>query len=204
MDIDRQELLEQGFVILRGVVPGGELSRMRESCERLLERQKEIWRQERNPGDPPGGEWELAKQPRVSIDKVVDESTAHVVDFCLGETTMGVSRQLLGAPAASPGMLAMLCSPRSGWDARAGIATSPLPAWRRCAASRKTCSPTARPSCSGTPPSTTTTCCGWCPGATGAATQRRRTRSGASTPGRRCPAASRSSSRPATGSPTAT
>ena len=44
MDADPQELLEQGFVILRGVVPGGELSRMRESCERLLERQKEIWK----------------------------------------------------------------------------------------------------------------------------------------------------------------
>ena len=58
--------------------------------------------QERNPGDPPGGEWELAKQPRVSIDKVVGESTAHVVDFCLGETTLGVSRQLLGGAGRQP------------------------------------------------------------------------------------------------------
>ena len=88
MDPDPQELLEQGFVILRGTVPGNELSRMRDSCERLLERQKEIWKRERRPGDPPGGEWELARQPRVSIDKAVDESTAHVVDFCLGETTV--------------------------------------------------------------------------------------------------------------------
>ena len=114
MDPHPQELLDQGFVILRGVVPGGELPNMRESCERLLERQKEIWRRERQPGDPPGGEWELARQPRVSIDKVVDESTAHVVDFCLGEATMGASRRLMGAPVASPGMLAMLCSPPIG------------------------------------------------------------------------------------------
>ena len=114
MDADPQELLEQGFVILRRAVSGGELARMRESCERLLDRQKETWRRERQPGDPPGGEWELAGQPRVSIDKVVDESTAHVVDFCLGETTMGVSRRLMGAPVACPGMLAMLCSPPVG------------------------------------------------------------------------------------------
>ena len=114
MNVDPQELLERGYVILRGVVPPSELERMRASCERLLERQKEVWRQERNPGDPPAGEWQLAKQPRVMMNTVVDESTAHVIDFCLGETTMGLSQQLLGAPVACPGMLAMLCSPPIG------------------------------------------------------------------------------------------
>lgn len=114
VNVDQQELVENGFVIVRGAVPADQLARMRASCEQMLQRQKEIWRRERGPHDPPCGEWELAKQPRVHMPSVVDESTAHVIDFCLGPSTMGVSQQLLGAPIACPGMLAMLCSPPIG------------------------------------------------------------------------------------------
>ena len=114
MKADQQELINKGFVILRDVVKADQLSDMRKSCQRLLECQKEVWRHERNPEDPAGGEWELAKQPRVVMNTVVEESTAHVIDFCLGETTMGASKELLKAPIASPGMLCMLCSPPIG------------------------------------------------------------------------------------------
>ena len=55
MKVDRNRFLEEGYVVLRNVIPAGELDALRASYEILVERQKVIWAQERKPGDPPGG-----------------------------------------------------------------------------------------------------------------------------------------------------
>ena len=49
----RTELLENGFCIIRNAVPPPELERLRGVFKGLLHRQREIWRRERRPEDPP-------------------------------------------------------------------------------------------------------------------------------------------------------
>ena len=55
MQVDRNQFLEQGYLILRNVVPPNELEALRESYEILVERQRALWARDRAPGDPPGG-----------------------------------------------------------------------------------------------------------------------------------------------------
>ena len=111
MQVNPQQLLDDGYIILREVVPPGQLDELRGCFETLLERQKVIWAGERKPDDPPGGYWETAAQPRVFFDGIADETTAKAVEFCLHENTLGVSRQLMQAPEASPTLMALMCSP---------------------------------------------------------------------------------------------
>ena len=111
MKVNPQQLLDDGYIILREVIPPGQLAELRACFETLVERQKTIWAKERKPGDPPGGYWETAAQPRVFFDGVADETTAKAVEFCLHENTLGVSRQLMQAAEASPTLMALMCSP---------------------------------------------------------------------------------------------
>ena len=111
MQVNPQQLLDDGYIILREVIPPGQLDELRDCFETLVERQKVIWAKERKSDDPPGGYWETAAQPRMFFDGVADETTAKAVEFCLHENTLGVSRQLMRAPEASPTLMALMCSP---------------------------------------------------------------------------------------------
>ena len=114
MKVNQQQLLDDGFIILREVVPPEELDELRTGFEVLVERQKEIWARERQPGDPPGGAWETGAQPRLGhFQNLIDESTASTVEAWLHENTLGVSRQLLSVPeqAGVAGMM-LMCSPQ--------------------------------------------------------------------------------------------
>jgi ectoine hydroxylase-related dioxygenase (phytanoyl-CoA dioxygenase family) len=111
MKVNPQQLLDDGFIILRQVIPPDQLDALRTNFEILLDRQKAIWRRERKPDDPPGGTWETTAQPRVFFNEVVDEKTADAVDFCLGENTLGVSRQLTRSSDAAVTLMALMCSP---------------------------------------------------------------------------------------------
>ena len=100
MKVDREQLIRDGFLILREVVPPDDLPALRESYETLIERRG-------------GREW-LAEgaQPRIDIMPHVDETTANAAEIWLHENTLGVSRQLLccGEVSGVTGMWAM-CSP---------------------------------------------------------------------------------------------
>ena len=109
--VDPQKFLDDGYLILRGVIPPGQLDELRASFEVLVDRQRAIWARERRPGDPPGGVWETHKQPRLKFDTVVDESTANTVEFCMGENTLGVSRQLIRGQEVGFHELLLLCNP---------------------------------------------------------------------------------------------
>ena len=111
MKVNPQQLLEDGFIILRQVIPPAQLDPLRASFEELVERQREVWACERKPDEPPGGIWETRAQPRVFFDNVVDEATANAVNFCLHENTLGVSQQLMQVPEAAITLMALMCSP---------------------------------------------------------------------------------------------
>jgi ectoine hydroxylase-related dioxygenase (phytanoyl-CoA dioxygenase family) len=106
------QFMEEGFLVVRGVVPADQLDSLRTSAEVLVERQKAIWARERRPGDPPGGVWDTSAQPRLFIDDTVDESTADTVEICLHENTLGVSQQLMPAPEVGLHAMFMMCSPQ--------------------------------------------------------------------------------------------
>lgn len=107
----RAQLLENGFCILRNAVPPPELDRLRGAFEGLLDRQREIWRRERGPEDPPGGVWKTAAQPRlVGYEGLVDDrGSAAAVELLLGRP-LEASREIMGAEAA-PTSFMMMCNP---------------------------------------------------------------------------------------------
>ena len=113
MKVDPQQFIENGYVIVRDCVPPGQLDELRDSFEVLVDRQRAIWRREREPNDPPGGVWDTHKQPRVIFDTVVDEPTSNTIEFCLHENTMGVARQLMRAPDVGVRQMAIMCNPVS-------------------------------------------------------------------------------------------
>ena len=119
MRVSRDQLIEDGYIILRDVVPPDSLEGLRASAERMVERQRTIWARERGPADPPGGVWETAAQPRLVINgfsgidgvELVDDETAPVVEFWLHENVLGVSTKLLGEPNAGVTEMMMMCNP---------------------------------------------------------------------------------------------
>ena len=113
MQVNRQQFLEQGYLVLREIIPTDRLQQLRADFEVLVGRQRKIWAQERGPDDPPGGDWETRPQPRlVSYNRLIDEATASTVEVWLQENTLGVSRQLLSVPeAASVAGMMLMCSP---------------------------------------------------------------------------------------------
>lgn len=120
MQIDPQQLMDDGFIIIRECIPSNRLDQLRNSFEKIVDRQREIWANERNPDDPPGGVWETGGQPRVSFSPLIDEETADTVEFCLHENTLGVSCQGMQAPESMLKYITLMCSPvkdhgPSGW-----------------------------------------------------------------------------------------
>ena len=109
MKVNPQQLRDDGYIILREVIPPEQLDDVRASFEVLVERQKEIWAQESNPSV-----WETGAQPRLShFENLIDEETANTVEAWMHENTLGVGRQLLSVPEQTgiAGMM-LMCSPQ--------------------------------------------------------------------------------------------
>jgi len=127
MQVDRQQLMEHGYIILRNVIPPALLEPLRAGVEQMVSRRKEISIQRRTPAEPPGGEWEARAQPRLKLETDCDAESAPAVEILLHEHTLGVARQLIEAPHVSLHNLACLCNPErdagpAGWhrDLRPG------------------------------------------------------------------------------------
>ncbi len=109
---EAQQLLEDGFVLVREILPPALLESVRASCEKLVDRQREIWAKEREEDDPPGGVWETARQPRlVAYERLIDAETAPALEFLYSEKTLGVCLRIMGAPDTAPTMFMMMCNP---------------------------------------------------------------------------------------------
>ncbi len=114
MRVDRDLFMDQGYLVIPGIIPPDKLDAMRAGCETILERQKVVWARERQPGDPPGGQWETARQPRVMMERpgLIDEETANVVeDFWVADRPLDICSQLLCNPEPNVMQMMMMCSP---------------------------------------------------------------------------------------------
>ncbi|NKB68279.1 MAG: hypothetical protein GKR89_14550 [Candidatus Latescibacteria bacterium] len=112
----RDEFLQQGFVIVRGVIPPNDLEPLRRSYEKLVERQRRVWTRQAGANDPPGGVWETAGQPRLHVnqmDGMHDGETAAAVEFWLRDTVQGVSSELLAEEDVPPTEMMLMCNPVS-------------------------------------------------------------------------------------------
>ena len=109
MKVNPEQLRDDGYIILREVIPPEQLEDVRTSFEVLVERQKEIWAQEGNPSV-----WDTGAQPRlVHFENLIDEETANTVETWMHENTLGVGSQLLSVPEHTgiAGMM-LMCSPQ--------------------------------------------------------------------------------------------
>ena len=116
MKFNRDRFLEEGYVILRQVIPQDQLDDLRAGYEFLVEHQKAIWAKNRKPDDPPGGVWETSPQPRLFLSKSpladrIDEQTANTVEIWLHENTQGVSNRLMEVEDAGVTVMMFMCSP---------------------------------------------------------------------------------------------
>ena len=114
MRVNRDQFLEEGYVILRHVIPPEMLDAVRTACEKMVDRQRAIWARERAPDAPAGGVWETAAQPRLHLQTTgdqVDAETALAVEIWLHENLQGVSSELLGLEDAAVTEMMMMCSP---------------------------------------------------------------------------------------------
>ena len=114
MHVDRDRFLEEGYLILRNVIPPDELHELRASYEIMVERQRAIWARERNADDPPGGAWDTSAQPWLNLYTLADQidgQTAKTVEIWLHENTQGVSSHLLEVEDAAVTEMTLMCNP---------------------------------------------------------------------------------------------
>ena len=123
MKVDRDQFMDQGYLIFRNFIPPDRLESMRASCEIMLERQKANWARERGPDDPPGGEYEKVRQPRVMMKRpgLIDAETANVVEkFWVADETLEIASQLLCEPEPCITEMMMMCNPVRDWPGGTG------------------------------------------------------------------------------------
>ena len=116
MQVNRDQFMEEGYLVLRGVISPKELDALRESYELMVSRQRDIWARERGPSEPSGGVWETSPQPRLHLGReplvgLVDAKTASAVEIWAHENTQGVSSELLGETDAGVTEMMLMCSP---------------------------------------------------------------------------------------------
>ena len=138
MQVNPQQLLDDGYIILHQVIPPEHLDELRASYEAIVERQHRIWSGELEWDEPVAIDYK-SKQPRVVLSAAVDAATAETVEFCLHENTLGVSRQLMRAPEASLVYMFLMCSPELIMAQMSGTVTSSKLAQHPCEVYRRTC-----------------------------------------------------------------
>ena len=97
MHIELEKFRADGYLIVKNAVPPERLQDLRLSVEMMVDGEKARALTNRKEGEPRGGSWYKSAQPRLNPDSITAE-TADELDFCLGETTLGVSQQLLQNP----------------------------------------------------------------------------------------------------------
>lgn len=112
--VDRDRFLEEGYLILRGVIPPGDLEVLRRSYETLVDRQRRIWAKEAATGAAHADVWKVSPQPRLNLTRppcLGDRETAPAYEFWLRENVQGVSSALLAEDDAPPTEMMLMCNP---------------------------------------------------------------------------------------------
>ena len=84
MDVDRDQFLEEGYIVLRDVFSQDRLHDLRADYEIIVNHQKAICAEQRLPTDPPGGAWETSAQNCVNLGELssrIDPATAPAVEI---------------------------------------------------------------------------------------------------------------------------
>ena len=110
--VDKEKLLDQGYLIVPQCVPSEKLESLRAHCEQMLERHKKWWADNRKPGQPAGGDWDVLAQPRVLFDRVEDSQACEAIEFVFHENTYGINRQVMETDNVAPTLFCMFCNPR--------------------------------------------------------------------------------------------
>ncbi|MCY3782566.1 MAG: phytanoyl-CoA dioxygenase family protein [Chloroflexi bacterium] len=109
---NRAQLMRDGYLVKRDVIPEDQLASLRVTFETLLDRQRAVWRRERGPDDPPGGIWDSAMQPRLSnTETFIDADTAEAVEIWVSEPIRGLAAELLDDEHAGISAMQMMCNP---------------------------------------------------------------------------------------------
>lgn len=111
--IDRSRFLDEGYLIVEGLIPPARLAGLRRAFEALVDRQRGIWARERGPEEPPGGQWEASSQPRLILNEMgaqVDAQTAPAIEFWTQEIHRVSSSLLDLADVPVLGMM-LMCNP---------------------------------------------------------------------------------------------
>ena len=98
----REQFRQDGYVIVRDVIPVQQLPAMRGIVDELVARERDT--------DPT---WNTCPIPRADLAKLVDPATVGVIEITLQDSTLGMSRRLLDCPPESIALnfITVLCNP---------------------------------------------------------------------------------------------
>ncbi len=91
----REQLMREGYVIVRNIIPPDELERLRQSVDTIIDKA------------PPSS--------RVMVTEWVDKQTANAVELYFDDRTLGFTRRLMDAPDVAPQGMWVLCHSGTGW-----------------------------------------------------------------------------------------
>ena len=95
LEEQREQLMREGYVIVRNMIPPNELEQLRDSVDTIIDRA------------PPSS--------RVMVTEWVDKQTANAVEFYFDDRTLGFTRKLMDAPNVAPQGMWVLCHSGTGW-----------------------------------------------------------------------------------------
>jgi ectoine hydroxylase-related dioxygenase (phytanoyl-CoA dioxygenase family) len=95
LDQQKRQLMRNGYVIVRNMIPSDELEQLRESVDIIVEKA------------PPSS--------RVTVTDWVDRQTANTVEFYFDDRVFDFSYKLMNAPDAAPLGMWVLCHSGTGW-----------------------------------------------------------------------------------------
>ena len=95
LERQKEQLMREGYVIVRDMIPPDELERLRKSVDTIIDRA------------PPSS--------RVQVTEWVDKQTANAVEFYFDDRTLGFTRRLMDAPDVAPQGMWVLCHSGTGW-----------------------------------------------------------------------------------------
>ena len=95
LEEQKEQLMREGYVIVRDIIPPDELERLRESVDTIIDKA------------PPSS--------RVTVTEWVDKQTANAVEFYFDDRTLDFSRKLMEAPDVAPLGMWVLCHSGTGW-----------------------------------------------------------------------------------------
>ena len=111
MEVNPAQLLENGYIVLPGVIPPEQLDQLRRSFELWLNGRGRSGQKNVTLRIHPVVFGKLARNREFFFNEVVDQATDNTVRFCLHQNTLGVSQKLMSATGVAVTLMALMCRP---------------------------------------------------------------------------------------------